>query len=101
MSEELSFNFRDSQDHFRSPEKRQEDLIKKKQYFESIVNKQILPLGKWGFQLTYKDFTPSFVSRTLIYDNESCRVKIKYYLERRKQEDYIEVRYGRKHEGIS
>ena len=97
MSKELSFNFRDSRDHFRSPEKRQEDLIKKKQYSESIVNKQILPLEKWGFQLTYKDFDLSFVSRTLIYDNEACRVKIEYYLERWKQEDYIEVRYGRKH----
>jgi hypothetical protein len=74
-----------------------EDAIRTEHYFETIINKQMLPLEKWGFQLTYKNFNPSFISRTLIYDNETCRVKIKYYLERRKQEDYIEVRYGRKH----
>jgi hypothetical protein len=74
-----------------------EDVARTEHYFETIVNKQILPLEKWGFQLTYKDFDPSFVSRTLIYDNEACRVKIEYYLERWKREDYIEVRYGRKH----
>ena len=93
MDEEFKFN--DTRDHYRKHEELLEDLQKTRLYFEAIVE-GVLPLKKWGFEYTYKDFSNDYYP-VIIIDNESCRVKLTYEVERFKWNDTIRIYYGRKH----